>query len=266
MSRAEFSRATRLELRDRTGGHCANPQCQRQTLVPLPDRGVIDFGNAAHMAAAAEGGPRYDAALTPEQTRAYENGVWLCPSCATFVDKLVGDYPVSLLRQWQRGAEERCRIEALTGREYDVRVDPGTVTRKTRAFLQRVRDLRMPGGRVSYPAFMRAAVIPDIERLLRDCHAMTFDHPLHAQLDVACNMQRELLDWLRHVVCLLRDPNVFWHTDDGSLHRVGWYPGLPAARGGDAETDRLNDCILRIHQLAQELDSFASGGRIRGTW
>ncbi|WP_422506068.1 hypothetical protein [Stenotrophomonas sp. GZD-301] len=227
---------------------------------------MIDIGHAAHAVAASSGGPRSDPELTRDQVSAYDNGVWLCPTCATLVDKLPDGYPVRLLIQWQRDAEARCQLEAQYGEQFDVRVDPGTVTRKTRAFLQRVRELRLPGGPVPYPAFLDASLIHRIESLIRECHAMTFDHSLHAQLEVAHAIQVELLRWLLDLLKLLRDPNLFWQTEDGYLHRVGWYQRQSIPRDGDATTDRLNDCMLRIHQLAQDLESFASGGRMRGTW
>ena len=46
----------------------------------------VSIGEAAHITAAAEGGPRYNPDLTPEERSSIENGIWLCKSCARMID------------------------------------------------------------------------------------------------------------------------------------------------------------------------------------
>jgi hypothetical protein len=78
-NRDDFSAKTKRTLAARVGHHCSNPGCGRSTLGPAfeEDR-FINTGKAAHITAAASGGKRYDASLTPDERRADANGIWLC--------------------------------------------------------------------------------------------------------------------------------------------------------------------------------------------
>src|SRR5262249_48610826 len=83
-----------------------NPDCPRLTSGPSTDPNkAVNLGVAAHITAAAPGGPRYDAKLLPAERQAPENGIWLCQTCSVLIDKDVLKYPVSLLREWKRQAE-----------------------------------------------------------------------------------------------------------------------------------------------------------------
>ena len=44
------------------------------------------YKRQAHICAAAQGGPRYDASMTPEERKSFENGIWLCQSCSKLID------------------------------------------------------------------------------------------------------------------------------------------------------------------------------------
>ncbi|TPG56550.1 hypothetical protein EAH76_03180 [Sphingomonas glacialis] len=65
----------------------------------------------AHIAAESEGGPRWDAKLSQEERRGFENLLLLCPTCHTLVDKDPVKYKKSTLRQWKRDRE--ARFEAI---------------------------------------------------------------------------------------------------------------------------------------------------------
>lgn len=76
----------------------ANPDCRAQTSGPqLKVDASLSVGVAAHITAAASGGPRHDATLTPGQRSSAKNGVWLCQVCAKLVDSDVERYPVEVL-------------------------------------------------------------------------------------------------------------------------------------------------------------------------
>lgn len=69
------------------GGKCSNPNCRRETKGPHSNpQKRVSIGEAAHITAAAEGGPRYNPDLTPEERSSIENGIWLCKSCARMID------------------------------------------------------------------------------------------------------------------------------------------------------------------------------------
>ena len=82
-----------------------------------PSKSII-VGVAAHITAAAVGGPRYDPDLSPEQRRSIDNGIWLCQTCSKLVDSDQARFPVELLRSWKRQAEESLTraIESSTDR------------------------------------------------------------------------------------------------------------------------------------------------------
>lgn len=69
------------------------------------------------MTAASPGGPRYDPALTPEQRRAVENGIWLCQTCGKLVDSDEQRYSVTSLGGWKRIAESMARGEIAQRRD-----------------------------------------------------------------------------------------------------------------------------------------------------
>jgi len=62
-------------------------------------------GVAAHITAASPGGARYNADLTPEERVAAENGIWMCGTHGTMVDRDDKRYTVAKLRQWKQEAE-----------------------------------------------------------------------------------------------------------------------------------------------------------------
>lgn len=77
--RDEFNRDTVDVLAKRVGVRCSNPSCRRVTTGARSDtQRIVNIGVAAHITAAAASGPRFDAALTVEQRRSVENGIWLC--------------------------------------------------------------------------------------------------------------------------------------------------------------------------------------------
>lgn len=108
MSRDEFSRQIRIKLAERVNYHCSNPECMKQTAGPNtdPSRSTV-IGKAAHITAAAPGGPRYDPMITPEHRKSAENGIWLCADCADRVDRDPEAYPTELLLSWKANAEKQ---------------------------------------------------------------------------------------------------------------------------------------------------------------
>ena len=114
--RDDFTRATVERLAKRAGYRCSNPHCRAPTIgAAQGDDGVVNVGQAAHITAAAAGGPRYDATLSSEQRRDQSNGIWLCQNHAKLVDNDVGRFTVAKLREWKREAEKRSFMAVLSG-------------------------------------------------------------------------------------------------------------------------------------------------------
>jgi hypothetical protein len=65
----------------------------------------VSIGVAAHITAAAPGGPRYDSTFSAAQRKSAENGIWLCANCARLIDSDSAKYTVALLHEWKNRAE-----------------------------------------------------------------------------------------------------------------------------------------------------------------
>ena len=66
---------------------------------------MSNIGVAAHITAAAPGGPRYDPAMSSSARQAIKNGVWLCQLHAKLVDDDEHRFTADLLRGWRKRAE-----------------------------------------------------------------------------------------------------------------------------------------------------------------
>ena len=116
MTRDEFSRPVKEELAKRVAQRCSNPGCGAVTSGPRTEvEKSVSIGVAAHITAAAEGGPRFDATLTATERAAITNGIWLCQNCAKFIDNDPGAYPAAILVSWKMDAEDRTRAAIESG-------------------------------------------------------------------------------------------------------------------------------------------------------
>jgi hypothetical protein len=106
----DFPESTIELLAKRVGYLCSRASCRRPTVGPHSnDSKATLVGEAAHICAASEGGPRFDTSMADEERRSPDNGIWLCANCATEIDKDPARFPVSLLRQWKADAEEEAQ-------------------------------------------------------------------------------------------------------------------------------------------------------------
>ncbi|WP_236430478.1 hypothetical protein [Pseudomonas syringae] len=101
----------------RAGHHCSMPTCGASTAGPSdtsPDKSV-NVGVAAHIAAAAPGGPRYDATMTPEERSSINNAIWLCQTHSRLIDVNPDAYSSSQLLQMKQAHEaaQSARLEGV---------------------------------------------------------------------------------------------------------------------------------------------------------
>ena len=75
--------------------------------------GAVNLGVAAHITAAAPGGPRYDGGLSEVRRADSSNGIWLCQSCAKLVDSDEARFPRQLLDAWKITAEAAAAHELI---------------------------------------------------------------------------------------------------------------------------------------------------------
>jgi len=109
--RDNFSPAVANKARDLVSSICSNPTCRVFTMsARVAGTGdTVNVGTAAHIHAAAAGGPRYDQSQPREERRGIANALWLCATCARLIDSDVAAYPADLLRQWKADAEQQAR-------------------------------------------------------------------------------------------------------------------------------------------------------------
>ncbi len=124
-NRDDFSPAIKVRLERNVASICSNPECRNGTRGAHtdPTQTSVSIGVAAHICAAAPGGPRYDENMTPAQRMAFENGIWLCTSCSRLIDRDVDRYQAALLHKWKEDAEAGARqnIGRRVPAEKDVR-------------------------------------------------------------------------------------------------------------------------------------------------
>lgn len=114
MPRDEFAQAVKNQLASRTGYKCSNPFCRRTTIGPqLEGSNAINIGEAAHICAAAPGGKRYNASMTEEERKSYDNGIWLCRTHAAMIDRDELYFTVEMLQKWKEDAESDAGKELI---------------------------------------------------------------------------------------------------------------------------------------------------------
>jgi hypothetical protein len=106
--RDDFPEGTKRALALRAGHHCSFPGCPQSTAGPSdesPEK-FTNIGVAAHICAAAPGGRRYAATMTPEERSHITNGIWLCPNHAALIDRDEVRYTIDVLREMKRKHED----------------------------------------------------------------------------------------------------------------------------------------------------------------
>lgn len=115
-ARDEFSAATKLQIAKRAGWLCSYPICRVPTVGATADgAGEINIGTAAHICAAAPGGPRYDINMSPEERSSASNGIWMCRDHGTAIDFDPQHFTIELLHQWKKEAERDSWYRVLNG-------------------------------------------------------------------------------------------------------------------------------------------------------
>lgn len=108
--RDDFRQPIIRQIAQRAGYRCSSPSCLRPTIGPDGSDNTASIGVAAHITAAAEGGPRYDPGMTSEERSAAENGIWLCQTCSRLIDVDLASHPAEQLREWKTLAEMRAYL------------------------------------------------------------------------------------------------------------------------------------------------------------
>ncbi|WP_293211536.1 hypothetical protein [Parvibaculum sp.] len=104
--RDDFTEKTKLQIAKAAGWLCSYPNCRAPTVGATSDgKGVINVGTAAHICAAAPGGPRFDANMSPDTRRSANNGIWMCRDHGKAIDSDDPQFTVELLHAWKKEAQ-----------------------------------------------------------------------------------------------------------------------------------------------------------------
>lgn len=113
--RDEFPRPVRDTLAKRAGQRCSNPDCSAITSGPHEDETkAVNLGVAAHITAAAPGGPRYNQRISQEERASSSNAIWLCQYCAKLIDSDTRRFSEERLTIWKRKHEEFIKKEMIS--------------------------------------------------------------------------------------------------------------------------------------------------------
>jgi hypothetical protein len=169
IQRDNFSSATKSALAKRSAFLCAI--CQAFTVGPSEEssQSISNVGVAAHITAAAPGGPRYDASLTPAARSDITNGIWLCQVHAKLIDDDCVQWTESKLRDAKRRHEEYVKRTLGVPSQSHIQAtslykDPEAHLMKPREFaFIHVRDLAEPYKSVLRPMLLDRGLNEDIE-------------------------------------------------------------------------------------------------------
>jgi len=105
--RDDFASNIRSTLAGRAGYLCSI--CQANTIGPSSESlsSIANIGVAAHIAAASPGGPRYDKSMSMSARSDIANGIWLCATHASLIDRDCATYTVERLQKIKREHETR---------------------------------------------------------------------------------------------------------------------------------------------------------------
>jgi hypothetical protein len=115
-----FIESIRQHLATTVGGKCSAPHCRRVTGTPQGNRfGIGHIGEGAHIRGSREGAPRFDMSQPDIERESESNGIWLCPTCHTQIDKYPAIYGPALLHHWKSDAISRYMAELAGQPEND---------------------------------------------------------------------------------------------------------------------------------------------------
>lgn len=116
-NRDEFSSKTKSVVALRASYCCSFRNCGKSTVGPSDESSmaVAVIGEAAHISAAAPGGKRYLASMSPEERVNIDNAIWLCSDHATLIDRDEVTYTREVLHMMKRDHEASCKSAVTNG-------------------------------------------------------------------------------------------------------------------------------------------------------
>lgn len=107
-NRDDFPAKIKTALAHRAGYVCSFPGCGRHTSGPSDESesAYSSIGIAAHISAAAPGGPRYDSEMSSDERKNINNAIWLCSNHSIKIDRDYVQYTKEILIDMKRVHEK----------------------------------------------------------------------------------------------------------------------------------------------------------------
>ena len=100
----DYKRTTIRRLDTLSNNECASPYCLNK-LIAKDCQTIIS--KICHIEAASSKGPRYNANMTNDERRHFDNLILLCDECHSVIDNPENEvkYSVETLKEWKRNHE-----------------------------------------------------------------------------------------------------------------------------------------------------------------
>lgn len=121
-NRDDFPAKIKKALAHRAGYICSFPGCGRHTSGPSDESesAYSSIGIAAHISAAAPGGPRYDSEMSGDERKHISNAIWLCSNHSIQIDRDYVQYTKEILIDMKRAHEKRMNGHASIANNNDL--------------------------------------------------------------------------------------------------------------------------------------------------
>lgn len=123
----------------KSGGRCANPECNSELFHFFESGKGSSIVELAHIIARSDNGPRGDFEMDFTDKDHFDNIIVLCPTCHTKVDKNPDEYPVEKLIEWKK--EHIHRLDVAFSNPKKEFID---LAKKQEEILQKVNELTSP--------------------------------------------------------------------------------------------------------------------------
>ena len=193
--RDNFPKSVVRILSNRVGGKCSI--CKTPTYGPQPNPDdFMNIGEAAHITAAAPGGPRYDPSMTSDVRSSATNGIWLCRNCHAVIDRDDSTYSVADLIKIKRDAEEQARREMpdMLAKDHDSKLDQSLASCVSAAAIIKIHKYK------SHLAQLNNHITEEEgQTYLNKVDFITFKKDSHLPVYYLPDVGKELLVYLHHL-------------------------------------------------------------------
>jgi hypothetical protein len=102
----QYKPSTIRKLDTLSGNQCASPD-SLNSLIASDDETIIS--KICHIEAANKNGPRFNAGMSDDERRHFDNLILLCDECHSIIDNNENEpkYPATLLKEWKRNHESK---------------------------------------------------------------------------------------------------------------------------------------------------------------